>query len=83
MPTQPENKIMQYIPVTPDQPLIENMQNKTYKQRFEAALDYWLSQNTPLTEAIELAHDQIMWEDSESDENQWKGPNDSQPLHSF
>ena len=38
---------------------------------------YYIAQGEPPFAARESAMDQIDWEDSQGEENRWKGPNDT------
>ena len=44
---------------------------------------YYIEQGETPFAARELAQDQIDWEDSQAEEDHWKGPNDSLPLYSY
>jgi hypothetical protein len=53
------------------------------KARIAQAMAYYIGRGETPFAARELAQDQIDWEDSQAEENHWKGPNDSLPLHSY
>lgn len=53
---------------------------KTYQERLSEAYAYWLEKGETPRMALEIARDQIDWEDNDDD---WRGPNDSLPLHSY
>ena len=47
------------------------------KKRIAQAMAYYIAQGEPPFAARESAMDQIDWEDSQGEENRWKGPNDT------
>lgn len=54
-----------------------------YKIRLLEAISYWLERGESRESARLLAIAQLDFEDEQEDpRNQWKGPNDSLPLHS-
>lgn len=53
---------------------------KTYQERLSEAYAYWLEQGETPSMALEIAREQIDWEDKD---DEWRGSNDSLPLHSY
>lgn len=56
---------------------------RTYKERFEAAFEQWIERGAPPSAARDLAHEQLTFEDeqSEHEENGTKGLDDSLPIN--
>jgi hypothetical protein len=47
----------------------------------DAALAYWIPRCKTLAEAQRMARDQVDF--GTADDDEWKGPNDAMPLHSY
>ena len=56
---------------------------RTYKERFETAFEQWIKRGAPPSAARDLAHEQLTFEDeqSEHEENGTKGLDDSLPIN--
>lgn len=55
----------------------------TDKKRIAQTIAYYLQQGETPYSAREMAMDQLDWEESQREENRWRGSNDSEPLHSY